>query len=55
MELWVKNKNLYIIINKATANGTKILTNASECGIIIKRGDKDGIYDYKRSGSKMEY
>ena len=44
-----------IIEIQTTANGTKTLTNASECGIIIMRGDKDGIYDYKRSGRKMEY
>jgi len=43
------------VYNKTTANGIKILTNTSECGIIIMRGDKNGIYDYKRSGRKMEY
>lgn len=44
-----------IIEIQTTANGIKILTNTSECGIINARGDKNGIYDYKRSGRKMEY
>ena len=55
MELWLKNKIMHIIINKTTDNGTKTLTNTSERGIIIMRGDKNGIYDYKRNGRKMEY
>ena len=32
-----------------------MLTNTTERGIIDMRGDKNGIYDYKRSGRKMEY
>ena len=44
-----------ISYNKTTENGTKVLTHTTECGIINMRGDKNGIYDYKRSRRKMEY